>query len=54
MPPLLGPNLLDDSILSFYPLQSIMNRSLNRYYYYYGPRSSGSDGLAMGCRRAMQ
>jgi hypothetical protein len=31
-----------------------MNRSLYRYYYYYGPLSSGRDGLAMGCRRATQ
>jgi hypothetical protein len=33
---------------------SRMSRSLNRHYYYYGPLSSGRDGLAMGCRRAMQ
>jgi len=31
----------------------VMNCSLHRYYYYYGPRSHGSDGQAMGCRRAL-
>jgi hypothetical protein len=30
-----------------------MSQSLYRYYYY-GPLSSGRDGSAMGCRRAMQ
>ena len=30
-----------------------MNRSLYRYYYYYGPLSTGRSGRAMGCRRAL-
>ena len=29
-----------------------MFRSLNRYYYYYGPLSFWRDGQAMGCQRA--
>ena len=37
-----------------YPRFRVMNRSLNRYYYYYGPLSSGRDGLALGCRGATQ
>jgi len=35
-----------------YNAADVMSHSLNRYYYYYGPLSSGRDGLAMGCRRA--
>jgi hypothetical protein len=30
-----------------------MSQSLYRYYYYYGPLSTGRDGQAMGCRRAL-
>jgi hypothetical protein len=37
-----------------YNAERIMSQSLYRYYYYYGPLSSGRDGSAMGCRRAMQ
>jgi hypothetical protein len=39
---------------SAYASERIMSQSLHRYYYYYGPLSSGRDGSAMGCRRAMQ
>ena len=37
-----------------YNASRIMSQSLYRYYYYYGPLSSGRDGSAMGCRRVMQ
>lgn len=39
---------------SAYASERVMSQSLYRYYYYYGPLSSGRDGSAMGCRRAMQ
>jgi hypothetical protein len=28
-------------------------RNSYRYYYYYGPLSTGRDGQAMSCRRAL-
>ena len=31
----------------------VMHRSSYRYYYYYGPLSTGRDGQAMGCRSAL-
>jgi len=50
--------MTNDSTLTTLPLQAyaafnVMNRSSYRYYYYYGPLSTGRDGQAMGCRRAM-
>jgi hypothetical protein len=46
-------NPLDDSGLAAYSLLRVMSQSLYRYYYYYGPLSTGRDGQAMGCRRAV-
>ena len=43
-------NFLDDSNSGRYPFR-VMSQSLYRYYYYYGPLSTGRDGQAMGCRR---
>jgi len=40
-------------VKSFILSTVVMNRSSHRYYYYYGPLSTGRDGQAMGCRRAM-
>jgi hypothetical protein len=37
-----------------YNAARVMSHSQHRHYYYYGPLSSGRDGLAMGCRRATQ
>ena len=44
---------LDDSALAVLSCSTVMNLSLHRYYYYYGPLSDGRDGQAMGCRRAL-
>ena len=32
----------------------LMNRSLYRYYYYYGPLFTGRSGRAMGCRSTLK
>ena len=34
-------------------IRVVMSRYTYRYYYYYGPLSTGRDGQAMGCRRTM-
>jgi hypothetical protein len=39
--------------LMAYNAERDMSQSLYRYYYYYGPLSSGRDGQAMGCRRVL-
>ena len=44
---------LDDSAPHALSCSTVMNQSLHRYYYYYGPLSDGRDGQAMGCRRAL-
>jgi hypothetical protein len=50
----IGPNFaLTISRPAAYPISRVMSLSLYRYYYYYGPLSTGRDGQAMGCRRAL-
>ena len=44
---------LDHSAPRRYPNFHVMSQSLYRYYYYYGPLSTGRDGQAMGCRLAL-
>ena len=36
-----------------YNPRRVMSRNTYRYYYYYGPLSTGRDGQAMGCRRSL-
>ena len=52
-----GPTLpfvkLTIVLLRVYPFPVDMSQSMHRYYYYYGPLSSGRDGQAMGFLRAL-
>ena len=36
-----------------YNPQRVMSRNTYRYYYYYGPLSTGRDGQAMSCQRSL-
>ena len=46
-------SVLDQRGSVAYNAERLMSLSLYRYYYYYGPLSTGRDGQAMGCRRAL-
>jgi len=39
---------------SAYSVASTMHLNLYRHYYYYCPLSTGRDGQAMGCQRALK
>ena len=44
---------LTDCSVKAYSQPVDMSQNAYRYYYYYGPLSTGRDGQAMGCRRAL-